>query len=52
MQPESSIVPRQISTQKLNGAREMVTITKQRRQIYLVETKRTSNEDLQVVKFV
>ena len=29
----------------------MVTITKQRRHIFLVETKRTLNADLQVVKF-
>ena len=40
-----------ISIQKLNEAREMVTITKQRRHIFLVETKRKLNADLQVVKF-
>ena len=33
MQPESSMDPGQISIQKLNEAREMVTITKQRRDI-------------------
>ena len=33
MQPESSMDPGQISIQKLNEAREMVTITKQRRHI-------------------
>ena len=39
--------PRQISIQKLKEAREMVTITKQRRHIFLVETKQTLIEDLQ-----
>ena len=51
MQTESSMDPAQISIQKLNEAREMVTITKERRHIFLVETKRTLNADLQVVKF-
>ena len=41
MQPESSIDPGQISIQKLNETREMVTITKQRRHIFLAETKRS-----------
>ena len=43
--------PKQITIQKLNEACEMVTITKQRRHIILVEPKRLSNADLQVVKF-
>ena len=51
MQPESSMDPGQISNQKLNEAREMVTITKQRRHIFLVHTKWTLNADLRVVKF-
>ena len=51
MQQESSMDPGQISIQKIKEAREMVTITKQRRHIFLNETKRTSNADLQVVKF-
>ena len=51
MQPESLMDPGQISIQKLNEAREMVTITKQRRHIFLKETKQTINTDLQVVKF-
>ena len=38
MQPESSMDTGQISIQKLNEAREIVTITKQRRHIFLVET--------------
>ena len=49
MQTASSLEPGQISIQKLNEAREMVTITKQRRHILLVETKRTLNEDFHVV---
>ena len=40
MQPESSMDP-EISIQKLKEACEMVTITKQRRHIFLNETKRT-----------
>ena len=40
MQPESSMDPGEISIQKLKEACEMVTITKQRRHIFL-ETKRT-----------
>ena len=51
MQTESSMDPLQISIQKLNEAREMVTITKQRRHIFLVETKLTLNADIQVVNF-
>ena len=51
MQPERSTDPGQISIQKLNEAGESVTITKQRRHRFLVETKRTLNADLQVVKF-
>ena len=47
---ESSMDPGQISIQKLNEAREMVTITEQR-DIILVEPKRALNADLQVVKF-
>ena len=43
--------PGQISIQKLNEAREMATITKQRRHIFPNETKRTLNAHLQVVKF-
>ena len=42
--------PGQISIQKFKEAREMVTITKQR-DIFLVESKRTSNADLLVVMF-
>ena len=45
MQQESSMDPRQISIQKLNEAREMVTITKQR-YILLNERKRNMNADL------
>ena len=41
MQPESSMDPGEISIQKLKEACEMVTITKQRRHIFLKETKRT-----------
>ena len=41
MQPESSMDPGEISIQKLKEACEMVTITKQRRHIFLTETKRT-----------
>ena len=37
MQPERSMDPGQISIQKLHEAREMVTITMQRRHIFLVE---------------
>ena len=51
MQPESSKNREQISIQKLNEAREMVTSTQQRRHIFLVQTKRTLNADLQVIKF-
>ena len=40
MQPESSMDPGEISIQKLKEACEMVTITKQRRHIFLNETKR------------
>ena len=47
MQSESSMDPGQISIQKLNDVREMVTITKQRH-IFLAETKQTLNA---VVKF-
>ena len=39
MQPNSSMDPGQISIQKLKKAREMVTITKQRRHVFLVLTK-------------
>ena len=42
MQPNSTKDPGQISIQKLNEAREMVTITKQRRHVFLVGTKRDS----------
>ena len=41
--------PGQISIQELNEAREMVTTTMQRRQIFLAETKRALNADLQEV---
>ena len=41
MQPESSKDPGGISIQKLKEACELVTITKQRRHIFLNETKRT-----------
>ena len=41
MQPESSKDPGGISIQKLKEACELVTITKQRRHIFLTETKRT-----------
>ena len=41
MQPESSKDPGEISIQKLKEACELVTITKQRRHIFLNETKRT-----------
>ena len=51
MQPETSKDPGQISIKNSMKALEMVTITKQRRNIFLVETKRTLNADLQVVKF-
>ena len=51
MEPESSMDPGHISIQKLNEAREMVTITKQRRKVFPFETKRTLNADLLVVKF-
>ena len=51
MQAESSMDPGQISIQKLNEARKMVTIIKQRRHIFLVKTKRTLKANLQVVKF-
>ena len=40
MQPESSKDPGGISIQKLKEACELVTITKQRRDIFLNETKR------------
>ena len=43
MQPESSMNPGQISLQKLNEARELVTIKTQRRHIFPKETKRTLN---------
>ena len=36
MQPESSMDPELISIQKLNEAREMVTITEPRRHMFLV----------------
>ena len=39
MQTESSMNPGQISIQKLNEARGLVTITKQRRHIFLVLNK-------------
>ena len=52
MQPGSSMDPGQISIQNLNEACETVTITKQRRHIFLVETKWTLNADLHVVKIV
>ena len=42
MQPESSKDPGGTSIQKLKEACELVTITKQRRHIFLNETKRTS----------
>ena len=41
MQPESSMDPGEISIQKLKEACEIVTTTKQRRHIFLNETKRT-----------
>ena len=41
MHSESSMDPGKISIQKLKEACEMVTITKQRRHIFLNETKRT-----------
>ena len=41
MQPESSKDPGGTSIQKLKEACELVTITKQRRHIFLNETKRT-----------
>ena len=41
MQPESSKDPGGTSIQKLKEAFELVTITKQRRHIFLNETKRT-----------
>ena len=41
MQPESSKDPGGTSIQKLKDACELVTITKQRRHIFLNETKRT-----------
>ena len=41
MQPESSKDPGGTSIQKLKEACELVTITKQRRNIFLNETKRT-----------
>ena len=43
MQPESSVNRGQLLIQKLNEARGMVTITQQRRHIFLVESKRTLN---------
>ena len=43
--------PGQISVQKLNEAHGMVTITKQRRLVFIAETKGTTNADLQVLKF-
>ena len=51
MQPQSSMDPGLISIQKLNEACELVTITKQRRHIFLNETKRTLKADLQVENF-
>ena len=43
MQPESSMDPGEISIQKLKEACEIVTITKQRRHIFLHETKRVQD---------
>ena len=40
MQPESSMDPGEISIQKLKEACEMVTITKQRRHIFLNDTQK------------